>query len=234
MERPSYRAVMSSPLLIAGCIAAIAAASSASAQGAVSGRITLLEQGGGHSTDLANAVIYLTRAGGVPGRAAPAQRINMVSREFMPAVRIVPAGTRVEFPNDDPFRHNVFSNAGPGAFDLGLYGRGESRGYQFGRPGVYPIFCNIHARMVAFVLAVPTPYFAPAGADGRFTLMDVPPGRYRLHVWHDRGGEHSREIDVPSSGVNDLNVTLDARSHRAQQHRNKYGQEYRAVNRDRY
>ncbi len=206
----------------------------ASAQGSVAGRVVILEEGGARTLDLANTVVFIERSGAPSPRPTATERIIMVSREFMPAVRIVTAGTRVEFPNDDPFRHNVFSNAGPGEFDLGLYGRGQSRGFVFSRAGVYPIFCNIHARMVAFVLAVETPYFAQAGADGRFTVAGVPPGRHTLRVWHDRGGEHAREIEVPANGLRDLTIELDARAFRAVQHRNKFGQEYRSATRDRY
>ena len=81
-------------------------------------------------------------------------------------MRVVPSGSDVRFANYDPFRHNVFSDAGPGRFDLGLYGRGETRAAKVGAPGVYPVFCNIHARMVAYLVAVPSRWYAQAGTDG--------------------------------------------------------------------
>ncbi|MGH7720690.1 MAG: carboxypeptidase-like regulatory domain-containing protein, partial [Gemmatimonadaceae bacterium] len=73
-----------------------------------------------------------------------------------------------------------------------------------------------------------------AGSDGRFVVQGVPAGAYTLHAWHDRGGEHTREIEVPAGGVSDLSVQLDARGYRFVQHRNKFGQEYSPASRDRY
>lgn len=204
------------------------------AQGVVSGQLSIQERAGARTTDLSSAVVWL-QASGVARSAPPSTvQIVMESRQYVPRVRVVTTGSRVDFPNQDPFRHNVFSKSGPGEFDLGLFGRGESRGARFDRPGVYPVFCNIHARMLAFVVAVATPYVTQAGSDGRFSLTGIPDGEYTLHVWHDRGGEHQRKINIAGSGTTDVNVQLDARSYRFVQHRNKFGQEYTAAGRDRY
>jgi len=220
---------------IAVPLVAVLGAGTLPAQGVVGGRLTLVERPGERTTDLANAVVYVvprSAAAGKPG--AGSHRIVMEGRRFTPHVQVATVGSSVEFPNNDPFRHNVFSKSGPSEFDLGLYGRGDTRGTVVRRAGVFPIFCNIHARMVAFVVAVATPFHTQAGADGRFAIQDVPPGAYTLHVWHDRGGEYTREIDVPAGGVSNLSVQLDARGYRFVQHRNKFGQEYSPASRDRY
>jgi hypothetical protein len=88
--------------------------------------------------------------------------------------------------------------------------------------------------MAAFVLAVGTPYFTQAGADGRFSIAGIPAGKYTLHVWHERGGEQAREIDVPRDGVSDISVQLDARGYKPLPHKNKFGQDYTAAGRERY
>jgi len=204
------------------------------AQGVVSGQLSIQERAGARTTDLSSAVVWLQASGNARPAAPSTVQIVMESRQYVPRVRVVTTGSRVDFPNQDPFRHNVFSKSGPGEFDLGLFGRGESRGARFDRPGVYPVFCNIHARMLAFVVAVATPHVTQAGSDGRFSLKGVPDGEYTLHVWHDRGGEHQRKINITGSGTTDVMVQLDARSFRFVQHRNKFGQDYTAAGRDRY
>jgi hypothetical protein len=159
----------------------------------------------------------------------------MTNREFVPHVRVILAGGTVAFPNQDPFSHNVFSNAEAGPFDLGLYRRGTSRVANFPRAGIYPVYCNIHSRMVSFVVAVPSPLVAMVAADGRFTFADVPPGSYLLHAWHERAGARvTREIVVPPSGLTGQRVVLDTRTYVPGPHLNKFGLPYAATREDRY
>ena len=205
------------------------------AQGGVSGRVSIRERDEEASKDLATAVIYLSTAGSATARAPRADtEIAMHDKEYIPHVRVVPAGSSVAFPNQDPFRHNLFSNSLAGPFDLGLTPRGSAARNTFRRPGAYAIYCNIHSRMSAFVIAVGTPWFTQPGADGEFHLANVPPGRYVLHVWHERGGEASRPIEVESGGSARVAVELDARGWRPTEHKNKFGLDYTESDGERY
>lgn len=221
-------------------MALAALAGAARAQGVVSGQISLVERQGAERSDLRSAVVYLEPVGRVV-RATSAKpdlresTIAMRDREFVPHVRVVLAGGKVAFPNQDPFSHNVFSNAEAGPFDLNLYRRGTSRSANFPRAGVYPIYCNIHSRMVSFVIAVPDANVAWVGADGRFTIPDVPAGNYRLVAWHERAGTRAvRDIVVPMTGLPGQHVVLDARAYVSGPHLNKFGLPYSATRADRY
>ncbi len=203
----------------------------------VSGQLALIERAGAAKADLGTAVVYLQPLGvrtdddrgSVRGEAS----IVMHGREFIPHTAIIRSGGSVSFPNDDPFSHNVFSNTDPERFDLGLYRRGSTRTATFGQSGVYAVYCNIHARMVSYVIAVPTKHVVAAAADGRFTLPDVPVGTYRLHVWHERATPVSQEVSVTSTGAT-VRVTLDARGYVAGPHLNKFGMPYTSTRSDRY
>jgi len=220
--------------LLASTMAVAAPVRPAGAQGAVTGQVTIVERPGARTTDLADAVVWLEPKGGGGTTAHSRAQIVMESREFVPRVRVVSTGSAVGFPNQDPFRHNVFSKSGPSEFDLGLYGRGDSKDARVERAGVYPVFCNIHAKMVAFIVAVPTPYVAQPNPDGRFTIGAVPAGTYTLHAWHDRGGERSSDVTVAADRRSDVTVQLDASGYRPTPHKNKFGQEYTNTGRDRY
>ena len=100
-------------------------------QGAsVRGQVSLVERPGAGQCDVSSAVVYLEAVGqgvarvasrdSVPGSGLLGTTIAMRGREFIPHVRTVLAGGTVSFPNQDPFSHNVFSNADRGPFDLGL------------------------------------------------------------------------------------------------------------------
>lgn len=232
-SRTAPRARADATRIVGAAIALALPLKLAAAQGAVAGQVSILERPGVRTTDLADAVIWLESKTG-PAASPTRSQIVMESRQYVPRVRIVPVGSSVAFPNQDPFRHNVFSKAGPSEFDLGLYARGESKEARVARAGIYPVFCNIHAQMLAFIVAVPTPHVAQPSPDGRFSIAGVPAGTYTLHAWHDRAGEKTRVIQVGSDGAPDVTVELDAQGYRFVQHKNKFGQEYTKSGRDRY
>lgn len=225
-------------ILATGAIAHLSAAF-AGAQGSVSGEISLLDRRGASKGDVRTGVIYLEpespRAMNISSSELLSGTIVMRGREFIPHVKPVLAGGSVQFPNQDPFSHNVFSNGSLGAFDLGLYRRGTSKSAKFARVGVYPVYCNIHSKMVSFVVAVPSPWFAQPSANGRYVIPHVPAGRYMLHAWHERAGnEVVQEIEVPPTGISGLRSALDVTAFLDSPHLNKYGLPYTATRADRY
>ena len=136
----------------------------------------------------------------------------------------------VEFPNRDPFFHNVFSLFDGKRFDLGLYEAGSTRRVHFDRPGISYIFCNIHAQMSGVVIALDTPYYAISQRSGAFTIPAVPPGNYELQVWYEGSTPDvlkalARKITIPEGGVS-LAAIHVLENTSLLPHKNKYGQEY--------
>ena len=118
----------------------------------------------------------------------------------MPRVVSVATGSAVDFPNQDPIYHNVFSVSTTRRFDLGKYPKGQSRSVTFPKAGVVNVYCDIHSDMAAFILVLPNRAFARPRADGSWQLPDVPPGRYTLCWWHPDFPAGRRELEVGSSG----------------------------------
>lgn len=221
-------------LIVAGAGMLAATPGNAVAQGVVSGRVAITERPGERTEDVGNVAVWLEPKVGVAPRPQPARAsIAMQGRRFLPPVRVVGVGSTVEFPNQDPFSHNVFSRRQPGAFDMGNYPRGRTKSQRLDDPGVYPIYCNIHPRMTAWVLVLGTPWATQAEGDGRFTIAGVPAGTYLLHAWHNRAPEVVREVVVPATGTAGVQLELDARGWRYVQHKNKLGQDYVSAG-DRY
>ncbi len=161
----------------------------------------------------------------------PAPQLVQRNKTFQPHVAIVEVGTVVEFPNRDPFFHNIFSLFDGKRFDLGLYESGSTRTVRFDRPGVSFLFCNIHAEMSAVVLAVETPYFALSDSSGHLTVPDVPDGRYEMHVWYERSlpedlRELIREVEITGSGRALPRIRVAENPNFTSEHKNKYGQDY--------
>lgn len=213
-------------------------ASTLPAQGtaSISGQVTIQERPGERTEDLENTVVFLEPV----GAASRARSLNptntgitLEKRQFSPRVRVVVEGSRIEFKNEDAFSHNVFSRTN-GGFDTGTYGRGKKKDQTFKTAGVYSLYCNVHPRMTAYVIALRTPHFTQVGDDGRFRFDSVPPGQYKLNVWHDRTSMVSMDITVTAAGARNLRAELDARGYKYVQHKNKFGQVYTSTGGDRY
>lgn len=117
-------------------------------------------------------------------KPAGATEMQQIERRFVPRVLVVVPGTEVRFPNRDKVRHHVYSLSPAKTFELKLYAGTPANPVLFDKPGVAVLGCNIHDNMVGWVVVVETPYHAVAPASGVAKLPDVPPGRYRLRVWH--------------------------------------------------
>ena len=187
--------------------------------------------GGDKAAGDANVVIWLTPVGSPPPPAPIFHpRLAQKNKRFEPHLLVVPVGTLVEFPNEDPFFHNVFSLYKGKRFDLGLYEAGSSRSVRFDRPGVSFIFCNIHPEMSAAVVVLETPYYGISNREGRVTIPNLPPGRYHLEVWYERSspealGRLARQISIPGEGPG-LTLEVPEVITANVPHKNKYGEDY--------
>jgi plastocyanin len=165
----------------------------------------------------------------VPPRAVP--RVIQKHKTFAPRILVIQTGSAVEFPNLDPFFHNVFSLFDGKKFDLGLYEAGSSRAVRFDRPGVCYVFCNIHPEMSAVVVVVNTPYFGLTDRAGRIAVPDVPPGRYQVQVWHERSlpdqlKSLTREVAISNEAHSLGTLRVPENNRMRMTHKNKYGRDY--------
>jgi plastocyanin len=180
-----------------------------------------------------DVVVWLEPLDFMPPRQVTARdyTITQQDKRFHPHVLAVPVGTAVRFPNKDPWFHNVFSLYDGKRFDLGLYEAGSSRSVRFERPGVSFVFCNIHPEMSAYVLALDTPYFATSRSDGKVSIPNVEPGRYRLHVWYEFADSAelnrlSREITLPRDLDSVARLDVRESDRLVPQHADKHGKPY--------
>jgi plastocyanin len=187
--------------------------------------------------DASNVVVWLTPIG-AGGEAAPAAlptrpvpQIAQTNKSFDPHVLVIQVGTPVQFPNRDPFLHNVFSLFDGKRFDLGFYEAGSSKTVHFDRAGISFLFCNIHPEMSAAVIAVDTPYFGMSDRAGRVNIPNVPEGRYTLNVWYERSlpadlKSLSRVVAISDATRSLETVRVIENPNFSLEHKNKYGQDY--------
>jgi plastocyanin len=217
-------------LAAVGLVVFVAGASAQ--QTTIHGRVKL-----SRSSRASDAVVWLTAIGGdiAPSQAqtegARRPRLLQKQKAFTPHLLVVPVGSSVEFPNQDPFFHNVFSLFEGKRFDLGLYEAGSTRSVVFDRAGISYIFCNIHPDMSAVVIALKTPYYGISDRDGNVVIPNVPAGTYELRVWHERAEPGAVAVHIQRIGVSGMSysfgtVQLEEQRNFSRDHKNKYGRDY--------
>lgn len=162
---------------------------------------------------------------------SPHPRLIQKNKIFDPHVLAVQVGSLVDFPNRDPFFHNVFSLFNGRRFDLGLYEAGSTRTVRFDRAGTCYIFCNIHPQMSAVVVVVDTPYFAVSNSRGEVSIPNVLPGRYQLSLWEEHCmpatlNKLSRQVMVGEDATPLGSIQLQETNDPVTAHLNKYGKHY--------
>ena len=209
-----------------------------SAQTTLSARVKVVEAGAKtESSHAENVVVWLNPIGShYPAQPVPNHplRLTQHNKSFEPHLLVVPVGAVVQFPNRDPFFHNVFSLFEGKRFDLGLYEAGTTRNVSFDRVGVSYIFCNIHAEMSAVVIALDTPYYGISNRKGEIVIPGVPAGRYTMRAWYETAlpealNAMTREVNV-TEGSSALGVLEIPAGPAATAHKNKYGMDYEPPN----
>lgn len=158
--------------------------------------------------EIKNVVIYL-KGVAFKGVLPPSrQEIRQHNEAFLPRVLAVTRGSTVDFPNGDPFFHNVFSLSSASNFDLGRYPMGRRKSTSFARAGLVKVFCHIHSHMSASILVLDHPYFTIPELDGTFTLPNVPAGRHTIVGWHERIGERTGTVEVRGGAVVSVDLSL--------------------------
>ena len=195
------------------------------------------EEGVAPSPDLSDVVLWLKPLDrtasevGLTQQSDKKLQLTQKNKSFEPHVLVVRVGSAVDFPNRDPFFHNVFSLFDGKRFDLGLYEAGASSSVRFDRLGVSFLFCNIHPEMSAVVIAVDTPYYGVSDRAGNIAIPDLPDGKYEMHVWYERSLQGdlrklTRTISVLSVTKDLGTISVPENPNFSPAHKNKFGQDY--------
>ena len=130
---------------------------------------------------------------------------------FQPHLTAVQVGTTVDFLNSDSVAHNVFWTSIGGnkklAHNLGTWPKGERKSFKFDTPGAVPILCNVHPEMTAYLVVVPTPYFAISDQTGNYKIENVPDGSYTATAWHEGSKNQSKPVAVSGDAKADFTLS---------------------------
>lgn len=161
------------------------------------------------SRPLAGAVITVEAETPALPPAQPQQAVlDQQDLAFVPDVLVVPVHSTVVFPNSDAVSHQVYSFSPAKTFQLPLYRGKPYPPVQFDQPGIVTLGCNIHDNMLAYIVVTPAPYFGRTDAQGKWTLANLPGGRYRIRLWHPLLAEAATVEREFTSGVANAAVEI--------------------------
>ncbi len=164
-------------IFVSNCFTNNAGSLTASLEGVIS-----FSKFNGDSVPAKDVLIWVKIPNHKPSRRLRVEKMNQKNKEFEPRVMIAPVNTEVHFPNLDNIYHSIFSYNKVKKIDLGQY-KGKGKAVIFEQPGVYPIGCEIHPWMSAFVVIVDTPFYSKTGLRGNYRIRDLVPGKYTFEVW---------------------------------------------------
>jgi plastocyanin len=158
------------------------------------------------------SVVYVDT---VTGKTFPAPTqhpvIDQKGLVFQPHVTAVQVGATVDFLNSDSVAHNVFWTSIGGnkklGHNLGTWPKGERKSFKFDTLGAVPILCNVHPEMSAYLVVVPTPYFAVSDQTGTYKIENVPDGSYTVIAWHEGAKNQSKPVSVTGDTKADFTLS---------------------------
>jgi plastocyanin len=161
--------------------------------------------------ELRNAVVWIDDP--PPNAKAPPlpQKVEMDQSKcvFIPHVVIVPAGGTVDFLNSDRLLHNIHTTPKVNPAINRTQPKDRTIPFIFDKPEIVRVNCDLHSWMQAWVVVAAHPFYALTGADGQFTFDNLPPGQYKLQVWHERLGTVPASVTV---GDRPAQVTIEMKS----------------------
>ena len=130
---------------------------------------------------------------------------------FHPHVETAVVRQMVGIINSDPVLHNTHLYQGPRErtlYNLALPLQGVEIKKRLKRAGLVTAKCDEHEWMLGYLYVADNPYVTTTGADGSFKLTDVPPGKYKVTIWHEKLGKITKEVTVQAGATTQLDYAF--------------------------
>ena len=175
----------------------------------------------GSGGTIANVVLELRHEDGSPvlpppgsqaGKPPPLLPVEVRRCALQPHVLVVPLGSGVEVSNPDGILHDLLAFSLRNPLLEARLPRYRRRlvvpATSLQRPERIKVTCDVHPWLVGWWVVTDAPLHAMTGLDGRFRIDGLPPGRVRLHAWHEALGELDREVLLEAGAVAQVDIDL--------------------------
>ena len=163
--------------------------------------------------EIRNAVVWLENPPARAASPAPAEKVELDQRAcaFIPRIVLVPAGGTVDFLNSDRLLHNIHATPKLNVAFNRTQPKSRTIPVTFAQPEIVRINCDLHSWMTAWVVVTAHSFYAITGADGQFVFDDLPPGDYKLQVWHESLGTVPASVTIGGQQPAQVTIEMKAR-----------------------
>jgi len=160
------------------------------------------------SGGLRNAVVIVegVKRGKAMPTAAQNAEIDQKKCEYSPHVQVMAVNSEIALRNSDPILHNIqFFQGDNSLFNIAQPVQGQVNKHKLENAGTIYVECAVHGWMQGNVVVVDNPYYAVTDENGKFSITDLPPGKYQVKIWHEYLGELTRDVTVNAKAETTLN-----------------------------
>lgn len=160
---------------------------------------------------LKNAVVWLDNPPPADAKPKPGAKVEIDQKGcvFIPRVVVVQAGGTIDFLNNDRLLHNIHATPKLNVAFNRTQPRERTIPVTFAKPEIVRINCDLHSWMIAWVVVAAHPYYAITDANGGFHFDNLPPGHYKLSIWHELLGTTHAEVNVVAGAAQPARVTVE-------------------------
>ncbi len=166
------------------------------------------------SNEVKNALVIVE--GIKEGKAAPKKDLTIDNKKcrFEPLVSIAYIKANYVIKNSDPLLHNtslgkvVREGVRRTVYNLALPFEDQVIKKPNRVAGLINVKCDAHPWMRAYVYSSRHPYVAMTDVSGDFEIKDLPPGKYKVRVWHEGFEDVVKDVEVKAGGISDLNASF--------------------------
>ena len=160
-----------------------------------------------------NAVVWFLDLAERKDAARPArEKLDQQQCQFVPHVLVAPQGSTLDVVNSDKALHNVRAQAGESKLmNYAMPIPGHVVPTRLKNDGIFRVSCDVHPWMRAWIIVLPTRAYAVTDEEGKYRIEDLPPGKHRVKIWHERLGEREAEVEIPPRGTATHDVRFTSR-----------------------